>query len=160
MVGYAKFLLCGDVVIKVSKMVDYSVLVLCQLVQDQEQPWSANRLADNLGLNQPTLAKICRLLAKAGMLRASRGAQGGYLLNQAPEAIDLYSIMLAVDGDCSLVNCSRPNNVCACIAKCHLQPMWNQIDNEISVILKQKTLIDFAQGQHACARSALVNKGL
>lgn len=140
--------------IKISKMVDYSVLVLCQLAGDQAQPWSATRLAEKLGLNQPTLAKICRLLSKAGILSASRGAQGGYLLDRAPEEISLYSVIQAVDGDSNLVCCSKTKSVCPCISHCQLQPVWGQIDNEIKVILQQKSIAAFSQStlrMHALA---------
>ena len=129
--------------VKISKMVDYSVLVLCQMAADQLTSWSASRLADKLGLNQPTLAKICRLLTKAGMLRASRGAQGGYLLSRASEDISLYAVILAVEGENPLVSCEKMDSVCPCIYDCRLQPAWAQIDSEIKVILQQKTMADF-----------------
>jgi FeS assembly SUF system regulator len=133
----------GDMV-KISKMVDYSVLVLCQLAVDKAEPWSASRLADKLGLNQPTLAKICRLLAKSGILSASRGAQGGYLLDKQPEAISLYSVMVAVEGEGHLVNCSKQGDTCACFSHCHLQATWGEINAEIKAIFQDKTIASFA----------------
>jgi FeS assembly SUF system regulator len=129
--------------LKISKMIDYSVLVICQMAGDQATSWSASRLADRLGLNQPTLAKICRRLAKAGMLCASRGAQGGYLLSRAPVDISLYAVVLAVEGENQLVSCEKTDSVCPCISDCHLEPVWAQIDNEIKIILQKKTMADF-----------------
>jgi Rrf2 family protein len=129
--------------VKISKMVDYSVLVLCQMAVEPLTSWSASYLADKLGLNQPTLAKICRLLAKAGMLSASRGAQGGYVLSKAPEEMSLYAVVIAIDGHNPLVSCEKKNAVCPCIPHCGLQPIWIQIDNEMKVVLERKTMADF-----------------
>lgn len=143
--------------VKISKMVDYSVLVLCQLAKDQTVSWSASKLADRLGLNQPTLAKICRLLTKAGMLSASRGSQGGYLLYSAPEEISLYSVIQAVDGDSSLVSCTNSSSTCPCIQHCHLQSAWGLIDDEIKVILKQKTIADFSRVTPKACPAACLN---
>jgi FeS assembly SUF system regulator len=129
--------------LKISKLVDYSVLVLCELASDPTESWSANRLADRLGLNQPTLAKICRLLSKAGLLRASRGAQGGYVLDEEPHAISLSAVIEAVDGDNELVICEKSDQTCPCLSHCHLQSAWLQIDLEIKSILQRKTIADF-----------------
>lgn len=133
--------------IKISKLVDYSVLVLCELANAPTEPWSANRLAEKLGLNQPTLAKICRLLARAGFLRASRGAQGGYVLNHKPVDISLYQVVIAVDGVTELVSCERSGEPCSCLFNCHVQPAWRALDDEIKQVLQRKTIADFARYQ-------------
>lgn len=140
--------------LKINKLVDYSVLLLSRLALDTSVSWSASRLAEQLGLNQPTLAKICRLLSKAGILRASRGVQGGYVLCQSPEAISLHAVMTAIDGESHLVSCVNPSNECPCIMRCHLQSVWQQVDHEMEQILKRKTIADFARQQRGscCAK--------
>jgi FeS assembly SUF system regulator len=145
--------------IKISKLVDYSVLVLCQLASAPTESWSANRLAEKLGLNQPTLAKICRLLAKADLLSASRGAQGGYVLNHEPQAISLHRVIIAVDGDNDLVCCEKTGNRCPCIANCHVQPAWQSVDAEIKLILQRKTIADFSYYQkNSCPMQSMTEE--
>lgn len=59
---------------------------------------SPRRLAQSLGESPTYLAKVCRLMVKAGILRAERGVRGGVFLDRAPEEISLLSVVEACQG--------------------------------------------------------------
>lgn len=46
------------------------------------------------------LAQILGQLREAGLITSRRGHHGGYALARTPEAISLYDIMIATEGDC------------------------------------------------------------
>ena len=59
------------------------------------------RLAGILGESPTYLAKVCRLLVKAGVLRARKGARGGVSLNRPTAEVTLLSVVEACQGTIS-----------------------------------------------------------
>lgn len=59
---------------------------------------SPKRVAQALGESPSYLAKVCRLLVKAGILRAEKGVKGGVRLAHPPAAITLLAIVEACQG--------------------------------------------------------------
>lgn len=74
------------------------------------------RIAEALGESPSYLAKVARLLVKAGILRAEKGVKGGVWLGRAPRQISLLEIVEAcqgaVLGDYCTGGC-EPGDVCA-----------------------------------------------
>lgn len=60
--------------------------------------FSPRRIAEALGASPTYLAKVLRLLVKAGILRAERGVKGGVRLNRLPGQITLLAILEACQG--------------------------------------------------------------
>ena len=56
---------------------------------------SLKGIAEKLGESPTYLAKISRLLARAGIVRAAKGVNGGVQLGRVPEQITLLSIVEA-----------------------------------------------------------------
>ena len=68
--------------IKLSKMTDYAVVCLCTLARRPDYSMSATELSKETGLALYTVQKILKLLvSKSELIRANRGALGGYVLN-------------------------------------------------------------------------------
>ncbi|MEP0843696.1 MAG: Rrf2 family transcriptional regulator [Phycisphaerae bacterium] len=63
-----------------------------------EEPFSIRRIAEALGESPTYMAKVARLLAKAGILRAHRGVMGGIELNRSPAAITFLAVVEACQG--------------------------------------------------------------
>ena len=88
---------------KFSKKVDYSVLLITELVQRDGQITSASTLADKFGLSSDFIANLMKNLSRKGLIRSTRGKNGGYSLLVAPEHITLKDLIQAVDGPISLL---------------------------------------------------------
>jgi len=60
------------------------------------------------------MAKQLQALSKAGIVKSSRGAKGGYRLAKAPADINLWDITAAIEGDKSAFRCTeiRQNGPC------------------------------------------------
>ena len=62
---------------KVNKLTDYATVVLIEIARSPEVR-SSQHLADKTGIPGPTVAKLMKSLAKAGLVASRRGAGGGY----------------------------------------------------------------------------------
>lgn len=129
-------------------MVDYAVVVLSFLAQRPLEPFSANRLALELRLNQPTLAKICGLLSQANLLSATRGVQGGYCLMVPAQQISLKSVIEAIEGRRELVNCtSDSQGDCPCFEHCSLGSSWKMVEHRIESVLEGISVAELSSAQ-------------
>jgi Rrf2 family protein len=74
------------------------------------------KIAEALGESPTYMAKISRLLVRAGVLRAEKGVKGGVWLGRAPKEISLLAVVEAcqgtVLGDYCIGGCD-PEEVCA-----------------------------------------------
>ena len=53
------------------------------------------------------LEQIFQDLKRADLVKSRRGPQGGYFLTRKPEEINIYDIIVAAEGEMSLVDCAR-----------------------------------------------------
>ncbi len=62
------------------------------------RPLSPRHIAERLGESPSYLAKVVRLMVRAGILRATRGVNGGVVLHHPPRDISLLAIVEACQG--------------------------------------------------------------
>ena len=92
---------------------------------------TAAGIAQSEGLSAPYAQKLLRKLHHAGLVRARRGARGGYELGRAPSQISLAEAVEALGGAASLEGfCERhagDRAVCAHAGACGLLPVWGAL---------------------------------
>lgn len=93
--------------------VEYGLHSLLWLVNAQGAPLSSRDLAEFQGLSQSFLAKIFAKLEKAGILDATEGVRGGYLLARKPEDISFLEVVDAIEGEKPLFDCQNIRGRCA-----------------------------------------------
>ncbi len=128
--------------IRMSKMADYSFILLIQMLTENRS-WAASELTEKTTLPAPTVAKLMKVLAKAGLVHAQRGAAGGYRLSLPPKEISIARIIEAVDGPISLTDCvdeGEPD--CAVQALCPMHGGWNKINKAVRHALESVHLSD------------------
>jgi Rrf2 family protein len=82
-----------------SKTTETAIMALLYLtMRPQPRPASPRQVAEALGVSASYLAKIFTRLAKAGILQAHRGVQGGVTLRRGPAEISLLEIVDACQG--------------------------------------------------------------
>lgn len=104
-------------------------------------------LADYHGVAQPYMAKQMQLLSKAGIVRTSRGANGGYALAKAPDSISLWDIKVAIEGSAPAFRCSeiRQQGPCAiprdeCRAPCPIAAAFMRAETASRDLLRETRL--------------------
>lgn len=84
---------------KLSRTVAYAVRATLQLAErGSETPVPCNRLAAEGQMPERFLLQILRSLVTHGILRSTRGVEGGYTLARQLEEISLLDIIEAIEG--------------------------------------------------------------
>ena len=76
-----------------------AALLRLSLTQAGDERLTAARIAADLGLSKLYLEQSFSLLKRAGLLEAEKGALGGYRLARSPGAIDLRTVLAALEPD-------------------------------------------------------------
>jgi Rrf2 family transcriptional regulator, cysteine metabolism repressor len=84
---------------KLSRTVSYAVRATLQLAQsDPSTPVPCSRLASEGEMPERFLLQILRVLVTHGILRSTRGVDGGYALTKPADQISLLEVIEAIDG--------------------------------------------------------------
>ncbi|KTE24085.1 MULTISPECIES: Rrf2 family transcriptional regulator [unclassified Sphingopyxis] len=102
--------------------VEYGIHCLLWLVAKDGKPISCSDLAELQGVSPSFLAKIFPKLEKAGIVRASEGVRGGYLLAQPADEISFLNIVDAIEGKKPLFDCQEIRGRCALFGG--QSPVW------------------------------------
>ena len=131
--------------IKLSRMADYAVVLMTQLAREPDALRTAGELAQSCGLPQPTVSKILKLLAQAGLLVSYRGNKGGYLLAREADGVTMADVIGAVDGPIALTDCIGPDGlVCEIEALCPTRTNWQSINRAMIEALSSVSLAEMA----------------
>jgi len=122
--------------LRLSRLTDYAFAVLKHLADTPSGISSAREAAKATRLPLPTVTKVLKLLAQAGLVRSERGYAGGYRLAQRPDHIKLTDVIAALDGPIAITECSEDHPECGREATCALRPNWLRINASIRDALK------------------------
>jgi len=130
--------------LRVTKLTDYATVVMTVMAAHSRNApdavLSASELAERAGLETPTVAKVLKPLAQAGLIKAFRGAAGGYRLARAAEAIGLIDIVEALEGPLGMTECSVHTGNCGIEQSCGVRANWNRINDVVIDALRGVTL--------------------
>jgi Rrf2 family protein len=107
-----------------------------------ERPVPLPEIAAGEGIPAPFLERILARLRESGLVKATRGAAGGYQLARPPAAIPVGAIVDALEGAQSLVGCLPDKAACERADGCASRLVWRRLDDAISSALNDITLED------------------
>ena len=84
--------------------------------------------------------QIMGILARNGLLRSVRGAQGGYVLTKKPSEYTAAQILRCTEGDLSCVDCEV--SACHRADGCAMRAFWEGLNGAVSTYLEGVTLQD------------------
>ena len=122
--------------LRVTRLTDYATVVLTVLAARPDAVLSAPELAERAGLEPPTVAKVLKPLAAAGLVSGFRGANGGYRLARPAEAISLIAIVEAMEGPLGMTECSMPSGQCGIEHSCGVRANWRRINDVVADALR------------------------
>ena len=131
--------------IRLSRLTDYAIVLLSQMIGDGKRVYAASELAERTGLPLPTTSKILKQLTKAGVVLAQRGATGGYRLARSATDISVAAIIESMDGPIAITDCSDMTNTEECCRIENICPMranWNRVNQTIRTALDGVSLAD------------------
>ena len=92
-----------------------------------------HELGERLDISEKYLWHVARLLTSAGLIRAERGAHGGYRLARLPETVTFLEIVEALEGPCQLVPAAEHGDGAAGFA-------WREVETALRQKLRSLTL--------------------
>ena len=128
--------------LRVTRLTDYATVVLTVLAARPGDVLSAADLASAAGLELPTVAKVLRPLAQAGLVEGFRGAAGGYRLAREPAEISLVEIVEAMEGPLGMTECSLHDGACGIQDSCGVRANWRRINDVVADALRAVTLAE------------------
>jgi len=128
--------------LRVSKLTDYATVVMTCLAGAGDSVVSAQVLAERARLEVPTVSKLLKQLAQAGLVASSRGINGGYRLSRAPERISIADIVTAMEGPIGMTECSAQAGLCGHEPHCGVRVNWQRINHAIAGALSSVSLAD------------------
>jgi len=129
--------------IKISKLADYSVVILSTMSTHSHDLMSASTVSELTKLPEPTVSKVMKLLSKAQIIQSTRGINGGYSLIKDPERITMESVITAIDGPIAITACAdgaEPD--CSLSHSCSLRGRWDGVNAALRSALETVTLAD------------------
>ncbi len=130
---------------KLNKLADYATVIMAYLAVHFHEKFTAKDLAIATHIPLPTVSKILKLLTKADLLMSHRGVKGGYALTKSAEKISLADILLAVDNQLAVTDCSHKAGECSLEPYCAVSCNWQLISQTIFKALKTLSLADMAK---------------
>ena len=142
--------------IRVTKLADYGVLLMSWFARaearhrrlgskDPVPMVSATDLARHTGVPAPTVSKLLRQLAGAGLLDSTRGVHGGYRLARPATDIPVAALLEAIEGPLALTECMEEGPGCDMTSICSTRGSWGRINDVLKRALNRVSLEEMAE---------------
>jgi Rrf2 family protein len=132
---------------RVSAKVDYAVRAAAELAAAEQGPVKGERLAEAQDIPLQFLEHILLELKHAGIVRARRGAKGGYWLARPADTITIADVVRAVEGPIAHVQSAPPESIEYRGNARHLQEVWIAVRASLRTVVEHVTLADLVCGE-------------
>jgi Rrf2 family iron-sulfur cluster assembly transcriptional regulator len=108
------------------------------------KPISLSEISIRQNISLPYLEQIFIKLKKNKLVKSSRGANGGYILDKSASEIKLSNIIFAVDEEVKMLNCKKHSKK-GCnnkSVKCITHNLWDELDQHINGFFEKVKLED------------------
>ena len=126
----------------------YAVMAMADLASNDNQgPISLTEISLRQNISLAYLEQIFIKLKNNKLVKSSRGASGGYILEKPASEIKLSNIIYAVDEEVKTLNCKKQskrgcNNKST---KCITHNLWDQLDQHINGFFEKVKLQDLTK---------------
>jgi Rrf2 family protein len=131
---------------QISRKIDYALRAVIHLaLRSDQRPSSVAEIAAREGIPKKFLEKIIQDLIHHGLVRSTRGAQGGYTLARAPEMVTFKDVIEAIEGPVSVNVCVGEKgdpHECAMFSHCGMLWVWQEAQKRVMDLFASTTLAD------------------
>jgi len=132
---------------RVSAKADYAVRAAAELAASPDGPVKGERLADSQDIPLQFLEHILLDLKHSGIVRARRGAKGGYWLAKPAEEVSIADVIRAVEGPIAHVQSAPPESITYQGSASGLQTVWIAVRASLRDVLESTSLEDLVSGE-------------
>lgn len=127
--------------LRLTAAADYAIRAMIHIACVPEgAPAMGNDVARMQGIPASFMAKILRRLVRAGLLRSSRGAHGGFFLARSATEVNLLDVVEAIEGPLTLTTCSSEPGGCQWAPDCPASSVWYHVQEQMAEVLRTATL--------------------
>lgn len=127
----------------------YAVRVMLDLaLNDTGDYIKVKRIADRQGISEKYLEQIIAVLNRAGFVRSTRGAQGGYRLSRDPSEYTVGQILRLTEGPLHPAPCLEPcgdGQECMRQDTCETMEVWKRLAEAIDNVVDGVTIADLVR---------------
>jgi Rrf2 family protein len=131
---------------RISAKADYAVRAAAELAAAGEEPVKGEKLAEAQDIPLQFLEHILLELKHARLVRARRGARGGYWLARPPEEITLANVIRAVEGPLANIQDQAPEATTYPGHAERLTDVWIAVRASLRRVLEEVTVADLRDG--------------
>ena len=129
---------------KISTKGRYAVRVMLDLaLNDTGEYVKVREIAKRQEISEKYLEQIIAVLNKAGYVRSTRGAQGGYKIAKDPSQYTVGMILRLTEGSLCPVAClETESNECELCDTCETIQVWKDLNDAINKVVDSVTIAD------------------
>src|SRR5512143_1349268 len=128
---------------RISTKIRYGARAMVELASHYgEGPIELKEIAKKESISLKYLEQVINPLRTDGLVKAIRGAKGGYSLAKSPSEICLYDVVETLEGPLNLLECLNDSKACQKTPSCVTRDIWMEVSDAISKIFYSVTLED------------------
>lgn len=129
---------------KISTKGRYGLRALIDIcLYSQDEMVTVKSISEREDISERYLEQIFAALRKGGIIKAKKGAQGGYFLTKDPKDFTIGDILTVLEGDLLLIDVERDDNE---IENYIIDNLWNIANKKITNFFNSITLEDLSDG--------------
>ena len=134
---------------RISMRADYGVRAMTDLAMHYgEGPIPAADVARRMFVPAVYLDQVLSALRQAGLVRSTRGPQGGHELVRAPEKITMADVVVPLEGQLGLLDCLEDLAACELAESCSQRSVWLRLRSAMLEGLEGILLSELAADMH------------
>lgn len=137
--------------VRITTLAEYGVICALHLAKRVgEGPVTGRDIAERERLPADYVEQILIRLRRAGLVKSTRGAHGGYALAKAPVEISVRDVIAASELQTFDLHCvSHPveEERCSASHSCSIRPVWLLLQQKIDSVLDGVRLSDLLHGE-------------
>jgi Rrf2 family protein len=141
---------------KLSSQEEYGLRCLLQLARaGSGAALTIAEMSEREGISSPNVAKIMRILRRAGLVRSTRGKSGGYHLARPAAEVRALDVLAALGGRLFDPGfCDRHSGVeahCLNTRDCSIRPVLRGLQDAVDQVLGELTLVSLLASESEVA---------
>ena len=119
----------------------YAIRALLDLAMHIDQgPTLVREIAEREDISVRYLEQLLLPLKAAGIVRATRGANGGFTLAKKPSEISLHDIIKIMEGSTGFTECADDKGICPRANTCVLRDSWVEVTEAANKVMEATSL--------------------
>ena len=118
-----------------------------------EGPIDLKEIAKKENISIKYLEQVINPLRADGLVKAMRGAKGGYSLAKPPSEICLHEVIEILEGPLNLLDCLGDPKACQKVSSCVTREVWKEVSDAIAKIFSSVTLEELVNRKREKAKN-------